>query len=52
MSATFWNMRRRAAAQRAQQEQTAEKPVEATEEQTAEKPVEKPKRGRVKKDDV
>ena len=64
MSATFWNMRRRAAAQKAQQEQTAEKPVEATEEQTAEKPVEateeqtaekpveKPKRGRVKKDDV
>ena len=40
MSATFWNMRRRAAAQKAQQEQTAEKPVE------------KPKRGRVKKDDV
>lgn len=40
------------AAQKAQQEQAAEKPVEATEEQAAEKPVEKPKRGRVKKDDV
>lgn len=37
MSATFWNMRRRIAAQKAN-----EKPVE--------KPAEKPKKGKVKKD--
>lgn len=52
MSATFWNMRRRAAVRKAQQGQTVEKPVESTEEPTAEKPAEKQKKGRVKKGDV
>lgn len=41
MSATFWNIRRRQAAQKST-EKSVEKPVE--------KPAEKPKRGKVKKD--
>lgn len=44
MSATFWNMRRRMAAEAKNAEKPVEKPVEEK------KPVEKPKKERVKKD--
>lgn len=49
MSATFWNMRRRAAKKAQQQKCT---PVDKSVDKPDEKPVDKPKRGRVKKDDV
>lgn len=50
MSATFWNMRRRAATQKVKQQEhtVVDKPVDKPED----KPAEKAKRGRVKKNDV
>jgi len=54
MSATFWNMRRRAAAQKPVENivETVEnnKTVENTVETVEKQPTEKPKKGKVKKD--